>query len=149
MSFWTAFGAIGQWLCAIATFIAVLVALKPYKRKLKVRLVSITITVGAGEEVVPLSVLVKNTGQKPIAITGVGIAEKQYEILFWEGISELAEECQDSLPVSTKTLWNCFLNEDIKQFRVFVCDANGNYYYSPKYKKSAFRENTEISELFK
>ena len=149
MSFWTAFGAIGQWLCAIATFVAVLVALKPYKRKLKVRLVSVRITSEMGEEVVPLNVIVKNTGQKPIMITGIGIAEKKYEILFWEGFSELAEECQDSLPVNTKTLWNCFLNEDIKNFRVFVYDTNGNYYYSPKYKKSAFKENAEVSELFK
>lgn len=149
MSFWTAFGAIGQWLCAIATFAAVLVALKPYQRKLKVSLVNIRITAEVGEEVVPLSVLIKNTGQKLIVITGIGIAEKQYKNKFWEGFSKLAGEAQDSLPVSTKTLWSCFLNQDIKSFRVFVCDANGNYYYSPKYKKSAFKENVEVSELFK
>lgn len=146
---WTAFGAIGQWMCAIATFLAVLVALKPYRRKLDVGLISIGIALEGEKQVIPLSVRITNTGQKPITIKEIGISENQYKTVFQNEFSIIPEESQCSFPVSPQTLQDNLMHKEICFFRIYVCDTLGRYYYTSKFNKAAFTENTMLAELSK
>ena len=65
---WSVIAALGQWACAIATFCAVMVALKPYKRRVLVSLTSLTVKIGDACQALPLCIRIENRGAKAITI---------------------------------------------------------------------------------
>lgn len=145
--FWTAIGAIGQILCAIATFCAVIVALKPYKKRVVVHLKSITIVMGEEKTTLPICICVRNDGAKPIKIEKIGIKEK-LETIIIEGEFPIEDEDQANFNITQEQLLDSFYNEQEGYFSVFVYDSKGNCYVSQKYPKHKFAKNDSISELF-
>lgn len=144
---WTAIGAIGQVLGAIATFCAVIVALRPYRKKVVVRLRSVFASIGKEKTALSIYVCVKNDGAKPITVQKIGIKEK-YETIIIEGEFLIEDEDQASFKITQEQLHDSFYNGQKGYFSVFVYDSKGNYYFSKKYPKCKFTKNESISELF-
>lgn len=145
---WTAVGAIGQILCAIATFCAVIVALKPYRKKVVVTLKRIKMVMGNEEMTLPVCIHIRNEGAKPIKIIKIGIKEK-FETIIIEGEYPIEDEDQANFSINQRQLLESFYNEQEDKFSIIAYDSKGNYYTSQKYHKQIFAENEAISDLFK
>lgn len=143
---WTALGAIGQWLCAIATFCAVIVALKPYKRGVKVKLSSLRLKLGKDSQVLPLFVLIDNNGMRDETIDSYGVCDRDMDCAFDLFPQKVEAESRMKIPLAYKDLMNALSLLESNKFRVWVSDQRGNRYLSRTYLKSRFAENKTIKK---
>ena len=127
---WTVVAALGQWACAIATFCAVLVALKPYKRKVLVSLTRLTVKIGGASQVLPICIRIENKGTKTVSIQEAGVCEGGVHVALFDVPIEVEDDGVQTIGVGYEQLLDCFVSKDRTNFRVYVQDSKKYRYYS-------------------
>lgn len=146
---WPVVAALGQWACAIATFWAVRVALKPYKRGFKVWLDSLTIKVGEESQCFPVCIKIKNAGYGDAEVKKVGISEDKFHTILFEEAFTVEGEGIHTLAIGISDIKSAFYSRETEKFQIFIEDSKGNEYVSKVYKKRQFKENKDIMEMYK
>lgn len=146
---WTAIGAIGQWLCALATLGAVIVALKPYKRKLKIELESVVVKLNDESQILPLTIRIHNEGYIDEKIVAIGIASsKDVNLILSEEQIEVEKNGVKKVAVNREDVWNALCLVDNKLFRIWIQDNAGYKYYSKPYRTGKYKEMSKIMDPF-
>ncbi len=149
-----------QFFSAIATFLAVLVALfLPFfrdRKKLKIHSMISFIKNSTSESSDGLSTIVTNTGRTKITIVSWGVKlTKSYYKKTGDKFSTINPEIPNSLPKTLDhmdyvTFWSSSPLEVFKDiYNIFVIDSSGKYWYLSRWKmkklKKEFKEH-EFSE---
>ena len=137
---WSAIGAIGQWVCAIATFCAVKVALKPYYRRIKVDLISVIIKINDNSEVVPFILQVQNKGFNKEKIAGIYITANDGRFVLSKEQIVIEKAGTRNVSLNPDGLWNNLRLVDDKHFRFLVQDSAGYCFYSKKYRTEKYKK---------
>ena len=145
---WAAIGAIGQWLSAIATFAAVLVALKPFKRGMVVKLSRLEVKLGEERHVFPLQITLYNYGYKDINIASWGVCDSKLNVVI-EDISHLVKaESTINLSLKEKSFIDAVSVLEGKKFQIWIKDINGKQFHSKRYTKNDFKERDRLRNSF-
>lgn len=137
---WNVVRALGTWAGSIATFLAVLVALKPYRRKLRVLPIHIQYSFDGETFSAGCLLSVTNLCEKQLGISSWGIAttwkHSLYEIK--ESNLLLTPDQGQKIPVIPQDLTAALQKMGKKRFRFFVIDQAGYSYFSSSQKSADY-----------
>lgn len=145
---WSAIGAIGQWVCAIATFCAVKVALKPYCRHIKVDLISVVIKSNDNPEVVPFILQIQNKEFNKEKIAGIYITSNDGRFVLSKEQFVIEKAGTRNVSLNPDEFWNNLRLVDDKHFRILVQDSAGYCFYSKKYRTEKYKKIISANKPF-
>lgn len=146
---WTAIGAVGQWLGALATLGAVIVALKPYKRKLKIELESVVVKLDGESQILPSAIRIYNKGYMDEKIVGFGvISSEDVNLILSEEQIEVEKSGIKRVAVKHDDVWNALRLVDNKFFRIWIQDSAGYKFYSKPYCTDKYRKMSKVLDSF-
>ena len=146
---WTAIGAVGQILCALATFFTALIALKPFKRKMKVGLFSVIVNLDNESQIFPSKVCVVNKGFIEEEIVAVGISSRDGNFVLSEDKYVIEKGGVKEILINHEDVWNNLRLIDDKFFRVWIKDNAGYTYYSKKYPLKKYKNKSMLFDRLK
>lgn len=146
---WTAIGAIGQWACAVATFLAVVVALKPFKRKISVELESVIIKLNEETQILPSAIQIYNEGFTTERIVAIGIISKDGNFILSENQLEIEGRGVKKYVIKHDDFQNTLRLIDGSCFQIWIQVSAGNKYYSKEYPTAKYKETTKALGFFK
>lgn len=138
---WDAVAALGQWAGAIATTIAVVVALKPYKKKASVEVQTITIALGNESQTIPMMLTVRNSGGMAMWVDSYGIADsksKSAHSVATDIAKRIEPNCAIAFPVGINNISEILDTIQSKKIRFWVKDQSGTIYFSEKFDRANF-----------
>lgn len=144
---WTAVSAIGQIMCAIATFLAVVVALMPYKRKVKVGLTSVKID--HDNINISFNVVLENCGETTLRIKEWGIKGAGFEVQLGTDQIILDPREVKRIPINQSSFREAIELEKSSMFSVYAIDSGENIFCSKKYMSSDFLGGWDRTDWFK
>lgn len=137
---WNIVGALGTWVGSIATFLAVIVALKPYRRKLKVSPIHIQYTFNGKTSSAGYLLSITNLCEKQLGIASWGVATKWkhslYEVMGLDLM--LTPDQGQKISINPQELNDALQKIDKRKFRFFVIDQARHQYFSSPQKKTDF-----------
>lgn len=141
--FWTAFGALGQWACAVATLVAVIVALKPYRRNIKVELSSITYKLNDKAQTFPFVLCLYNKGFIDEIVVSIHVSSNDGNFIISEKPIDI-EKCGYKRIEINNDLLTALRLVDTQNFRISVQDSAGYIYYSKSYPTKKYKKQENI-----
>lgn len=143
---WTAVGAVGQILCAAATFVAALIALKSYKLKVKIRFKYVTIKEGDESTRIPIVLEIRNVGGCKCLITEYGVSDGKIYIALNDATQQLDTGTLANLPIGKDDLCKSVNLLDAKKERIkfYAVINNNKVFMSRNYKKTPLISTNQI-----
>ena len=141
--FWAAFGALGQWACAVATLGAVIVALRPYRRNIKVELFSITYKLNDKAQTLSFVICLYNKGFIDENVVSIHVSSNDGNFIISEKPIDMEKRGVKRIEINNELLTALRLIDD-RSFRISVQDSAGYVYYSKSYPTKKYKKQENI-----
>ena len=147
---WEIISAISSAVGAIATPAAILISLRPYWRRMSLKVSVIRCLFNGEEGIWPMQLSITNLGEKQRVIKSWGVSSCDKKQKFEIEQKDIRLNENDEMAVNLLgTLTKETLKEiKAKSFKFYVCDNRGNYYYSPNYLKDDVIQTGNLDKYY-
>lgn len=149
-SIWEIISAISSAVGAIATPVTIAIALRPYRRRVSLKVSAIRCLFNGEEDAFPMRLSITNLGEKQRVIRSWGVVscDKKQEYEIEQKEMRLSEDDEISVMLSETTFQKALKEIKTKSFKFYVCDNRENYYYSPRYSKADYFQTGNLDKYF-
>lgn len=149
-SIWEIISAISSAVGAIATPVTIAIALRPYRRRVSLKVSVIRCLFNGEEDVFSVRLSITNLGEKQRVIRSWGVVscnkKQEYEIEQKE--MRLNEDDEIRVDLLGTVIQKAIKEIKTKSIKFYACDNRGKYYYSSRYPKTDFIQTSNLDRYF-